>query len=190
MFEMGEHDTWFGEFVEPDLVFIQPVSVWLAVADVVFDFFIADDTSLFKIDHEHFTGLESSFFFDQCRIYGQGARLAGHDDTVVGGDAVSGGAESVSIQGGSDDASVGERNGCGSVPWFHHRGVVLIECLADRIHHVVVVPGFRDEHHHDVRKRSAGHTEQFDHIVEACTVRLSLAHDGQQHIHFLACEER
>ena len=188
MFEMGEHDAGFGQFVEPDLIFIQPVCIRFPVADIILDLFVADDPSLFQIDDEHPAGLQASFLLNERRIHGKRAGFTGHDDAVIGRDTVSRRAKAVPVEGGADDASVGEGDGGGSVPGFHDRGVVFVECLPDGVHHVVIIPCFRDEHHHDMGQGSAGHAEQFDDIVEAGAVRLSFAHDGQEHVHFLAGE--
>src|SRR5690606_41647886 len=49
-----------------------------------------------------------------------------------------------------------------------------LESLFHRIHLIVTVPGFGDQHHHHMRKVAPCHTQQFDHVVEAGTVRLTV----------------
>src|SRR6516165_4676539 len=108
MLQVGEKNPWFREFFQTNLVFIQPLGVWFLRADGLLEFIITDDTTLFQIDDKHLAGLQSPFFADIFRIYGQHTRFGGHDYPVVVGNAVTGRAETVAVQGGSDDLSVRE----------------------------------------------------------------------------------
>ena len=107
---------------------------------------------------------------DILRLDRKHADLGGHDEEVVLGDQIARRAEAVAVQRGADDASVGEGDGGGAVPGFHQRGVVLVEGALVRVHGRVGVPGFRDEHGHDVGQGAAGEREQ---LAPRCRVARS-----------------
>src|SRR5690606_16898023 len=106
-------------------------------------------------------------FFDDA-VFGdwQGAGLGGHDDEVVICDQVAGRAQAVTVEQGADLASVGEGDGGGAVPGFHHGRVVFVEGAAVGVHSGLLFPGFGDHDHHGMCQRVAGHNQEFQAVVE------------------------
>ena len=81
--------------------------------------------------------------------------------------------QAVTVERRADLAAVGERDRGGAVPRLHHRGVVFVERAAVVVHQRVLLPRFRDHHHHRVDERVAGHHQQFETVVERRGVRLA-----------------
>ncbi len=164
--------------IEPDPHRFDPLPVRLGECELMLEFVVVDDAALLEIDQEHLAGLEAPFAHDPALGDRQHARLGGHHHHVVVGDAVTGGAQPVSIQRGADLFAIGEHHGGRAVPWFQHRGVVLVESASARIHQLMLLPGLRNHHHRGVRERVAGHHQQFERVVECGGVRLALEADG------------
>jgi len=186
--EVGEGYARFIQFFEADFVLVKPIAVGLLGADGIFKFFVADDAALFHVDHKHFTRLQPTFFDDGGLVDGQYAGFGGHNYAAIVGYAVAGGAEAVPVEGGTDDFTVGEGDGGGAVPGFHDGSVVFVEGFFNRVHAVVAVPGFGDEHHHYVGEAAAGEGKQFDDVVEAGRVGLASGDNGEDHIQFFPGE--
>jgi len=130
----------------------------------------------------------SSFFLDQSWVDGQGACFGSHDDPVVRGDAVTGRAEAVAIEGSADDLSIREGDGGGAVPGLHDGSVKFIKCFFHGVHLFVAIPCFRYQHHHHMGERATAEGQQLDDIIQAGGVGLAFRDDGQQHFHFLLGE--
>ena len=149
----------FGQIV------VQPFSIRLSGSIFFLDLLIVDDSALYGIDQEHLAGTKSFFYFDLRGINGKHTYLRGQDQGIVVSDHVTGRTQSVSVQHGSHDISVGEQNGCRTVPGFHHGSVILVEISLGLGHGLVIRPGLGDGDHDCQRQLHAAHYQKLQCIV-------------------------
>ena len=171
----------FFDIVEIELRLLQPLCVWLGFGEILFEFFIFDDAPLIEVDQQHFARLQTPFAHDIffCKWEHAALRCQTHD--IILGNAEARRAQTVAIQGGTNLAAIGKRNCRRAVPWFHQSCVIFVKCPTGRIHLFVLGPGFRDQHHHCMRKAIAACKKQFERIVETSCVRLAMR-DQRPHL--------
>ena len=145
----------------------------MLIGDLRLDLFVRDDRALFEVDQQHAARLQPPLGHDGFFGNRQHTGFGRHNDAVVIGDDIARRAQAVAVERGADLLAVGERYGGGAVPRFHERCVILVECLAARIHLLVTGPGFRDQHHHRVGEAVAAPDQKFERVVEAGGVRLA-----------------
>ena len=163
-----------------DHIFVDPLPVRLARHNIFLYFFVVYNSSLFKIQNEHSSGLKFSLNGNVIGIYAVSSRFGSKYDEVIFSNHVSRRPETVSIQSCADNRSVGKDH-CGrSVPGFHHSCMVLIKSSFVRIHKIVLRPCFRNHHHHCMRNASAAHYKQFKHRIESRRIALSF-HNNREH---------
>ena len=165
------------ELGEGDLALVEPLLIGLLRADPGLDLLVGDDAPLLERGDEHLPGLETALLDDLLRGHGEDAGLGGHDQDVVVGQAVARRAQPVAVEGGPDEGPVGEGDRGGAVPGLDDRAVVLVEGLAVRGDLRVLLPGLRDEHHHDVGQAAAPHHQELHHVVEDARVGAALLGD-------------
>ena len=61
-------------------------------------------------------------------------------------------AQAIAVERCADHSTVGEGDGGRTVPGLHQRSVIFVEGLLVLGHGRVVIPGFRNQHRHDVRQ--------------------------------------
>ena len=159
-----------GEVGQLDALLAEPLAVGAAGGDVHLELFVVDDAAFLEIDEEHAAGLEATFFGDRFGGDGEDADFGGHDDEIIFGDVVAGGAEAVAVERGADVVPVGKRDGRRAVPGLHQAGVVLVEIPLGQGHGLVVLPGLGDHHHDRFGQRAPGEHEELQHVVEHARV--------------------
>jgi hypothetical protein len=155
-----------GQGLELDEMLVEPLAVGTIAGELLLDFGVGDDAALDGVDEEHVTGLQTALLADGFGRQVEHAGLGGHDTEVVVGDVVAAGTQAVAVQHGAHLATVGERDGGGTIPRLHEAGVVLVEGLAGVIHRLVVGPRFGNHHHHRMRERAPGEHEELEGVVE------------------------
>ncbi len=175
----------FRQLVERDAVLRDPAAVGLATDDVGLDLFVVDDAALHRIDEEHAARLEPALQADVLGVRGQHAGFRREHHDAVRRHLIAAGTQPVPVQCRADHPAVGEADGGGAVPRFHHGGVILIEPAAIQIHLRIGHPGFRNQHHHRVRQRAAAQKEELEGVVEAGRVALIFGHDREEFLHVL-----
>ena len=161
------------DVVEADPDAFDPFGVGLGAGERLLEFLVVDDAALFQVDEEHLARLEAPLLDDALLGNRQTAALRTHDHQVVVGDDVARRPQAVPVERRANLAAVGEGDRCRAIPGLHHRGVVFVERAAAGIHQRVVLPRFRDHHHHGVGDRVAAHHQQFQRVVEGCRIRLA-----------------
>ena len=146
-------------------IIVQPLTIRLSGSIFFLDLLIIDDSALYGIDQEHLAGTKSFFYFDLRGINGKDAYLGGQDQGIIIRDHVTGRTQTVSVQHGSHDISVGEQDRCGTVPRLHHGSVILVEISLGLGHCFVVRPGLRDGDHDCQRQLHAAHYQEFQCVV-------------------------
>ena len=169
-----------GQRVDGDLVFLEPIGVRLAAGEAVLDLLVGDDAALLGVHQQHAAGLEAAFEADLLGGEVEHAGLGGDNDAVVVGHQVAGGPQAVAVEGGADEAAVGEGDGGRAVPGLHQRGVVFVKGPFFGRHGGVAGPGLGDEHGHDVGQAAPGQVEQLNRVVEDGRIAAARGDDGEQ----------
>ncbi|OIQ78883.1 hypothetical protein GALL_394070 [mine drainage metagenome] len=178
------------DVVETNAQVVDPLPVRASRRELVLDLLVVDDAPGFHIDQEHLARLQPPLLDDLALGNRQHAGLRRHDHEVVVGHDVARRTQAVAVQRGADLAPVGERDCRRAVPRLHHRRVVLVERAAALVHQRVLLPRFRDHHHHRVRQRIAGHHQQLEAVVEARGVALPGVNQRPQLLQVLAEHRR
>ena len=152
---------------------LDPLGVGPGACQAVLQLLVVDDAALLEVDQEHLAGLQAPLLDDPLLRHRQAAAFRAHDDQIVRGDDVARGPQPVAVERGADLPAVGEGDRRRAVPGLHHRRVVFVERAPRGIHQRVVLPRFRDHHHHRVRHRVAAHHQQLERVVEGRRVRLA-----------------
>ena len=172
------------QFAEAEQVVIQPLAVGLTLCIVIFQALIVDQLALDGIYQQHLARMETLFLYDLfCRDIVQCADLRGQDQTSVIGHIVPGRTQTVSVQDSAHDITIGEDDGCRTVPGFHHSCIVLIERTLFPAHSRDVLPRFRNGHHYCQRQIHAGHGHEFQCVVQTGRVRATHIQHGENILH-------
>ena len=143
-----------------------------------FDLFVIDHAALLKVDQEHLARLQAPFSNDLVLWNRQHARLGRHDDQVIIGHAVTRRAQAVTVQRGTNLATIGEHNRRWAVPRLKHGGVVFVKRFAPLVHGGVLLPWFGNHHHYGLTDRVTRHRQQLQAVVKGSGVRLVGKADG------------
>ena len=150
------HARGLGQLIDGDLVRLQPLGIGLARGQTLFDFFVGNDAACDGIHQKHLARLQSALFFDLLGSDIEHACFGSHDDQSIVRHDIPAGTKAVAIEGCPDHTTVGERNGCRTVPGFHHAGVVFVESALLRLHVRVAGPGLGNQHRHYMRQAASG----------------------------------
>ena len=94
-----------------------------------------------EVEPEHGAGLQAALAGDVLGRDVENAGLGGEHEEPLLGEGPAGGAEAVAVQRGAHARAVGERDGGGTVPGFHERGMVFVEAAYVVAHVVFGTPG-------------------------------------------------
>ena len=162
------------QLVETDGSLADPLPVGVAPAEHALDGVVVQDLAGLGVDQEQPARLQPPLLADALLGDRQHPGLGGHHHPTVLGDQPAGRAEAVAVEGGADQAAVGEGDGGGAVPGLDERGVELVEGVPLLVHERVPVPGLGDHHHDRVLDRATGHGQQLERVVELARVRPQL----------------
>ena len=126
----------------------QPLFVGLCVGEIGLQLLVLDDAAFLEVDQQHAARLQAPFADDLVLAERQHAAFGGEADEIVLRHAIARRPQAVAVQRGGDLAAIGKGDGGRAVPRLHQRGVVFVERAALRIHQVIAVPRFGDQHHH------------------------------------------
>ena len=136
------------------------------VGETVADLVVPDDAPLGRVDLEHLAGPEAAGAQDVRRVDVDGANLGREDDAVVARHVVARRAQAVAVEGGAQDAAVGERDGRRAVPRLHEHGLVGVVAAALIGERGVLVPRLGDHERDHAVERAAVHGEELENVVE------------------------
>ncbi len=154
-----------------------PLTVWPAARHLALDLAVLDDAASLKVHEKQLARLQTP---QAPYLIGgdvQQAGLRAEHDVPVGGLHPTSRSQSVAVERGADDASIGERDRGRSVPRLHQTGVERVEALQILRQVLTVAVGLGDHHHRCVRQRAAREHQQLEHVVERRRVRVALGHD-------------
>ncbi len=148
----------------------------------IFDFLVIDNPSGIQIDQKHLAGLQTPFLDDMRLRNRQDSCFGSHDDQIVIRHDITGRTKAISVQNAPDLSTIGESNGSGTIPGFHHGRMIFIKGTTVTVHQLMILPCLRNHHHHGMGQRIARHDQKFQCIVETCGIGLAFIH---QRIEFL-----
>ena len=178
------------QMIESDLIVLQPFRIGLAGSELLFYLFIRNQSFLFHINQQHPARRKPALHANVFWFDGKHSCFRGHHDQTVRRDQEAAGAESIAIEFCADHAAIGECHGSRAIPRLHQRSVVFVKRFDVLRHGSVMIPGFRDQHGHDVRERSPGKRQQLDRIVEHRGVAAACRNNGQQFLDVSAKQRR
>ena len=143
---------------------------------------VGEQAVLDKVGHEHaaraqLTALRAG---GGVRFFPREAYAAfrGKDQEPFPAEAVAARSQGVAIEHGAHAAeTVGEHQGGGTVPCFHHGRVPVIEGALVVAHDKGPAKGFRHKHHQGMGQGSASAREQFQHVVQSGGIASILFND-------------
>ncbi len=106
---------------------VQPFSERFCLCVSLFDLIIIDDLFLLRVDHEDLARMEPLLLHDMPLIQLQDADFGSEDHSAVIHHIISGWPQSVPVQNSTHQVPVRKYDGGRSVPWLHHRRVVLVK---------------------------------------------------------------
>ena len=166
--------------VELDSNALDPLLIWLTRRELLLKLSVIDDAALLGVDQKHLARLQTPLLDDTAFGNRQHADLGRHHDHVVIGDDVARGAQAVAIERRADANPVGKRYCSRPIPRLHHCGVVLVERAPRLVHQRVLLPRFRNHHHHRVRDRIPAHDQQLERIVETRGIGLAFVNQRKE----------
>ncbi len=131
----------------------QPFFIWMFTGELFLYLTIIIYLTFLSIYKKNLTRLQSSLLNHLSRGDVHHTHFAGHNHRTTTSDGISCRAQAVTVEHTSCIASVAEQQSCRSVPWFHQNRVVFIEGFQIFRYRVAVIPRFRNEHTHRLRKR-------------------------------------
>ena len=161
-----------GQRIERNSRAVDPFAIRLRCRQRVLELVIVDDAALLGVDQKHLARLQPPLLDDLALGDVEHADFGCQNHIVIVGDDVTGRSQPVAVECRADLPAIGKGHGGGSVPRFHQRRVVLIECSPIVVHQRIPGPRFGDHEHHGVGQRIAAHHQQFQRIVERRGVRL------------------
>ena len=168
-----------GEVGEADAPLIEPVAPRRGRGEVGLDLVVFDEAPGLGVDEEHAARLQAALAHDAARLDVEHADLAREHDEPVVGDDVATGSQSVAVERGADEGTVGEDDRGRAVPRLHEHRVVLVERAPLGGDLGLVLPRLGDHHHDGVRQAAAGEGQEFDDLVERRRVARARRDDRQ-----------
>ena len=169
----------FGKVGEADAPLVEPVAPWRGRGEVGLDLVVFDEAPGLGVDEEHAARLQAALAHDAARLDVEHADLAREYDEPVVGDDVATGSQSVAVERGADQGTVGEDDRGRAVPRLHEHRVVLVERAPLGGDLGLVLPRLGDHHHDGVRQAAAGEGQKFDDLVERRRVARARRDDRQ-----------
>src|SRR6266571_34269 len=90
------------------------------------------------------------------------------------------GAQPIAIQRSSNDASIAERKGRWTIPWFYQTSMVFAPGTLCTLQRGIVLPGRGNEHLHAVQQVATRTCQQFKYVVQFGRIAPSLLDDRKK----------
>ncbi len=180
----------FRKRLECDETAVEPFAIRLPRRHRLLDLFVLHDSAERGVDEKHSARLQAPLVRDVLRRDVEHARLRRHHHQPVLGHRVARRTQAVAIEHRADPDSVGERDRRGAVPRLHHARMKIVERALAVAHLPIVLPRFRNHHHHGVRDRTAGANQQLETVVEGRGVAAVGLDDRQQLLDVVAEQRR
>ena len=136
-----------------------------------------------SVNHQHLSGLQSSFLYHFGGVEVHYTDLAGYGDESIVGNGVTGRTKTIPIQHSACVSAVAEYKSRRAVPWFHEDGVVFVEVFQFLTDRIPVIETLRDEYCHGLWQAHTAHDKKFQHVVQRCGVAHSRLYDGENLLH-------
>ena len=155
-----------------------PVAVGLFLGIAGAQLVIVDHAAAGKIDLEHLARPQTAARQDVLGAHLDGAHLACQHKATVARHIVAGRTQAVTVEGGTQRATVGKGDGGRAVPGLHEHGLVGVVGAAFLAQIVVVVPRLGQQHGRGTRERATVHDQELEHVVQNRGVGALAVDDG------------
>ena len=155
-----------------------PVAVGLFLGVTGAQLVVVDNAPAGKVNLEHLARPQTAARQDVLGAHLDGAHLACQHKATVARHIVAGGTQAVTVEGGTQRATVGKGDGGRAVPGLHEHGLVGIVGAALLTQAVVVVPRLGQQHGCGTRERTTVHDQKLKHIVQNRGVGALAVDDG------------
>ena len=178
------------QIFQTEQILIEPFTIWFCTIAVFLAFIIGNDALFNRIDNQHLSWHESAFDNNVLWIDIQNTDFRCKNQSSIIRDIISGGTQTVTIKRCSYGVTIGKQD-CGrTIPWFHHRCIVMIEILLLLLHRILVFPRLRNHQHHRCSKRHAVVVQEFQCVIKHCRVRTGCIDDRIDLVNFLIQQRR
>ena len=147
----------------------------------VLDFIIFYDALFRRIHQEKASRFQAPFIGDLFLGYRNRAGFRTQHHPVVLRHIVAGRAQAIPVQHAADHRAVAEADGCGTVPGFHHKGLVAVKILLILGHGRILLPGFRNHGNHGMRQGMPCHHEILQAVIKHGGITAGLI-DYREHL--------
>ena len=155
-----------GVGLQVDEVVVAPLLEVGVAGEAGLDFLVVEEFAGGEVEGDHAAGAEATGLDDLAGEVVHEAGFGAEDDVAVVVDLVAGGAQAVAVEGGADDAAVGEEDRGGAVPGLHHAGVVAEEGLGLGGEGGVLFPGGGHHQHAGVQGVASAEGDELEGVVE------------------------
>eukprot|EP00123_Amoebidium_parasiticum_P018834 comp24298_c0_seq1/m.45560 comp24298_c0_seq1/g.45560 ORF comp24298_c0_seq1/g.45560 comp24298_c0_seq1/m.45560 type:complete len:1025 (+) comp24298_c0_seq1:2711-5785(+) len=160
---------------------IKPLLEGLGGGHLVLELGIVHDKMLLRVHQQHAARLQAALCQHVLKGCVQHTDLGAHDHAVVIHDVVTGRAQTVTVENGTNVATIREGEERRPVPGLLHERGPLVEGTLVLWHVLVVLPGLRHHHHHDFGQGAcAVHQLELEHVVKSSRVRTAGLNDGEE----------
>ena len=165
------------QIVQLILRLFQPFAIGRCFGQLTFQLGIFDDSAFFKVNQQHLARLKPPFARDVIFIKGQNAAFRSEADNVILGHTETCRAQAIAIQSRANLTTIGKAYCCRAIPWLHQSSVIFIKSAAAFIHQRIAAPCLWHQHHHRMSKRISTRQQQFERIIKAGRIRLTMRND-------------
>ena len=132
--------------VQHDPVPSEPLFVRMFGGELFLDFRIVTDFALLGVDHQDFTGTQTTLFADLRSFDGKRPGLRSDHHHVVLGNKVTGRAQAVTVEHTAGITAVRKKQRRRAVPRLHENAVVFVKSLQFGGYRIFIVIAFRNQH--------------------------------------------
>ena len=133
---------------------------------LLFQLMIIDHTAFYGIDQKQFARVQTFFQYDMLFIDRQHTYFRCQHQRIIIGNIITGRTQTVAVQDCAHDIAIGKYDGCRTIPWLHHRCIILVEIadlLRDRI---IVCPRLRNADHCCQRQFHSAHHQKLQCVIQ------------------------
>ena len=152
----------------------------LEAREVGFDLCIGEELAGGGIHRDHLAGAKLTLPHDAGLVNRHRADLGAGDDEAIIGNDKAGGTQTVAVEGGTNNAPIGEREGGGAIPRLNETSVVLVKSAQGRTQIGNLLPRLGDKHRHGVADIAPGHHQQLKGVVQHRRVGAAFVKHGEE----------
>ena len=159
---------WNLQILKLNQITVQPFAIRLSACICLFQFFIIDYFTFYRINQKHLSRMQSFFYYDLLWTDIQNTHFRRKNQRIIIRNIISGRTKPISVKNCSHTISITKQNRSRSVPRLHHGRIVLIEIFFLLRHTLVICPWFWNCDHYCKRQIHSTHHHKFNCIIKHC----------------------